>query len=74
METLFFNDIIQTLILIADDEPNDYVQKLMSKNKKFSQEKVVTFIYSIVENSVIIMIQVIKGPDIISEGLTDKVL
>ena len=33
MDTIFFNDIIQTLILIADDEPIDYVQKLISKNK-----------------------------------------
>jgi hypothetical protein len=74
MDTMFFNDIIQTLILIADDEPTDYVQKLISKNKKISQEKIVTFIFSIVENSLIIMIQVIKGPEIISEGLTDKVI
>jgi hypothetical protein len=80
LETQFYNDIIETLILIGlDDDPNDtvrgdFLQRIIGKKSSLSIDRIKRFVQGIIENTLIIIINILKGSKEVSQGLTKKVL
>jgi hypothetical protein len=76
LDTQFYNDIIEVLILIgSDEEPNDvqkldFIQRIVNK-KGLKIEKVKKFVQGIVENTLAVVINLLQSEA--SEAFTKKV-
>ena len=88
MDSYFFDDIIEYLIIIGVGEHNDndsshsgksnclypdFLIKMKEKKKKMTFEDIKKTVYSIVENSVLIIINVMRGDNEVSEPFGTKV-
>jgi hypothetical protein len=86
MDSLFFDDIIEYLIIIAIGENNDnestnsnnvgnadFILRMKEKKKKMNMEEIKKVVVSIVENSALIMINIMTSSDAVSDPFSAKV-
>lgn len=89
MDSFYFDDIIEYLIIIGIGENNDnessnsgisnnhknsdFLLKIKEKKKKTNFEEIKKIVLSIVENSVLIIINIMNGPTDVSDPFSSKV-
>ena len=87
IDSFFFDDIIEYLIIIGVGENNDnestnsnrsnnngadFILKIKERKKKINLEEIKRMIASIVENSIVIFINVMNSPNEISDPFSTK--
>jgi hypothetical protein len=78
LDCQFYNDILEILILIGSEEDSnetqkhDFIQRIVNK-KGMKVEKAKRFVQGIIENSLKILINLLKSGSEVSDNLTKKV-